>query len=155
MIIRIIFVVVYLFTCVGTAPAVTLPVCSNRVINEVTGRIGCTIGDSKCWLNKGGFCTDYVNKMTKQKKTNSNWKPVSTSNIRRGDIAQFNSRAHYAFVERVITDGNRRPVAIDVSEYNYGDCWIDEDMLVTDKYMKINKRTAIPLIDVDGGFFRP
>jgi len=134
-----------------------LPVCSNRVINEVTKRIGCTLGDQKCWLTHGGFCTDYVQKMTMNKKTGttSQWNPIQAEDVKRGDIAQFNSRAHYAYVESVVKDKNGKPVAINVSEYNYGTCWVDEELLLTEKYKIVSKRFNIPLNKVDGGFLRP
>ena len=129
-----------------------LPVCSNRVINEVSKRVGCAIGDSKCWLSKGGMCTDYIQNMTNTVHLN---KQIRPGEVRKGDVAQFISRAHYAYVERVIKDRHGKPVAVNVSEYNYGTCWVDQSMMVTDQYKKVNKRSDIPLSSVDGGFWRP
>lgn len=136
--------------------AAELPVCSNRVINEVTKRIGCTVGDSRCWLSKGGFCTDYIQKMAGQpgKAIQLNRK-IRPENIKKGDIALFSSIPHYAYVESVVRDKDGKPVAVNVSEYNYGDCWVDQDMMVTDKYFKVNRRFRILLSNVDGGFWRP
>ena len=133
-----------------------LPVCSNRIINEVTKRVGCTIGDSKCWLTKGGMCTDYIQKMAGQpgKELRLN-KKIRPEDVKKGDVAFFISRIHYAYVEGVVKDRNGKPVAVNVSEYNYGDCWVDQATMVTEKYKKINKRFGIPLSDVDGGFLRP
>jgi hypothetical protein len=133
-----------------------LPVCGNRVINEVTKRVGCTVGDAKCWLTKGGMCTDYIQKMTTQpgKAIQLNNK-VRPEDVRKGDIAQFFSRAHYAYVESVVKDKNGKPIAVNVSEYNYGACWVDQSTMVTDQYKTVNRRFGIPLGDVDGGFLRP
>ena len=138
--------------------AFELPVCSNRIINEVTRRVGCTIGDSNCWLSKGGFCTDYIQKMTwpgqpgKEVQLN---KKIRPEEVKKGDVALFSSIPHYSYVESVVKDKSEKPVAVNVSEYNYGDCWVYEDMMVTDKYKKVNKRPGIPLSSVDGGFWRP
>jgi hypothetical protein len=133
-----------------------LPVCSNRIINEVTKRVGCTVGDPKCWLSKGGFCTDYVQKKLLLDRPDQKvaWIPVQPGDVRKGDIAVYNSIPHYAYVERVVRDKQGKPVAVDVSEYNFGDCLVDEQVMVTDKYKKVNKRSGIPLNAVDGGFMR-
>lgn len=139
----------------GMSYAFDLPVCSNRIINEVTKRAGCTLGDSRCWLSKGGFCTDYVQKMAQPGKAFTLNTRVRPEDVRKGDIALFVFRTHYAYVEGVVRDGNGTPVAVDVSEYNYGSCWVDQDTMVTDMYLKVNRRHAIPLGEVDGGFWRP
>lgn len=133
-----------------------LPVCDNRVIQEVTKRVGCTIGDSGCWLAKGGMCTDYIQKKAGQpaKAIQLN-KRVSPENVRKGNVAQFNSFAHYAYVESVIKDKKGRPVAVNVSEYNHGACWVDQSTMVTDEYGKVTRRSGIPLSSVDGGFWSP
>jgi hypothetical protein len=142
----------------GTSPVCSaeLPVCSNRVINEVTKRVGCTVGDANCWLTKGGMCTDYIQKMAGRPgrvvQLNNR---ISPEDVRKGDVALFISHAHYAYVESVDRDVQGKPVAVNVSEYNYGGCWVDQDTMVTDKYMKVNKRSGIPLKSVDGGFLRP
>jgi hypothetical protein len=141
------------FVCSSFSIADDLPFCSNRIINEVTKRVGCTVGDARCWLTKGGFCMDYIQKQ--QPAKSKQWQPISADKVRRGDVAQFNSRPHYAYVESVIKDKNGKPVAINVSEYNYGTCWVDEQTMVTDKYNVVNRRSGIPLGTVDGGFLRP
>jgi hypothetical protein len=144
-------------TWVRSAQAeLVLPICSNRTINEVSNRVGCTVGDSKCWLRKGGFCTDYVQKklLLDQSSQKVSWTSVQPVDVRRGDIAVYNSIPHYAFVERVVRDKKGKPVTIDVSEYNFGDCLVDEQVMVTDKYKKVNARSGIPLNKVDGGFIR-
>lgn len=133
-----------------------LPVCNNKTIYEVTQRVGCTLGDPKCWLKKGGFCTDYVQKkvfpdLSSQK---FKWVRVQPGDVRKGDVAVFNSRSHYAYVESVVKNAQGKPVAVDVSEYNYGNCWVDQQILVTEKYNKVNTRSGIPLNAVDGGFIR-
>jgi hypothetical protein len=147
------------FVCLGSHIAcaeLLLPICSNRTINEVTKRIGCTVGDSKCWLSKGGFCTDYVQKKTNPGRSGKGytWMPVQPGDVKKGDIAVFNSLPHYAFVESVVRDKQGKPVAVDVSEYNFGTCLVDEQIMVTDKYKKVNMRSGIPLNVVDGGFIR-
>lgn len=133
-----------------------LPVCSNRTINEVTNRVGCTVGDTKCWLSKGGFCTDYVQKKLNLVQSGKEvvWTPVQQGDVRKGDIAVFNYQAHYAYVESVVRDKQGRLVSVNVSEYNFGTCLVDEQVMVTDKYKKVNLRSGVPLSVVDGGFIR-
>lgn len=138
------------------AYAEELPFCSNRTINEVTHRTGCTIGDSKCWLRKGGFCTDYVLKKSRIDRSGGevSWMPVHPDDVKTGDIAVFAYRSHYAFVESVVRDTQGKPVAVNVSEYNFGDCLVNELPMVTDKYGTVKIRADIPLKSVDGGFIR-
>jgi len=133
-----------------------LPVCSNSVINAVTARVGCTVGDPKCWLSKGGFCYDYIQKMTMQRQSGKKYqlKKIQSEDVKKGDVAQFNSQAHYAYVESVVRDKSGKAVAVNLSEYNYGACWVDESSMVTDKYKKVNRRSGLPLNNVDGGFLR-
>ena len=139
-----------------TSSAEELPICSNRTINEVTQRVGCTVGDSRCWLTKGGFCTDYVLKMVHLVPSDRKivWKPVQPGDVSKGDIAVFINRSHYAYVESVVRDKKGSPIAVNVSEFNFGNCLVDEQTMVTDKYSKVNKRSGIPVIAVDGGFIR-
>ncbi len=141
----------------GYADAAELPVCSNRVINQVTARVGCTVGDVRCWLSKRGFCTDYIEKRIVQGKSGSvpQLLPVSPEQVRKGYVAQFLSRDHYAYVESVIRDGSGKPVAVNLSEYNYGSCWVDGESMVTDQFLKVNRRSAVALERVDGGFLKP
>jgi hypothetical protein len=147
------------FACIGSRIAcaeLLLPVCSNRTINEVTQRVGCTVGDSKCWLSKGGFCTDYVQKKSNPGRSGKDiaWTPVQPGDVKKGDVAVFNSLPHYAFVESVVRDKQGKPVAVNVSEYNFGTCLVDGQVMVTDKYKKVNRRSGIPLNMADGGFIR-
>jgi hypothetical protein len=142
----------------GWSYAADLPVCGNHIINKVTERVGCTVGDAKCWLTRGGFCTDYVQMMASRGQPGKTiqWSNrIRPEDIRKGDLAQFNSRVHYAYIEKVMKDLDGKPVAIDVSEYNYGNCWVDQATLVTDKYKTVNRRSGIPVASVDGGFLRP
>lgn len=141
---------------VRTATASELPVCSNRVINEVTSRVGCTVGDVNCWLTSGGFCTDYVEKKTRRGQSGKKvqLKPVNASDVRKGDIAQFALRAHYSYVESVVKGKDGRPVAVNLSEYNFGTCMVDEQSMVTEKYKIVNRRSRVPINDIDGGFKR-
>lgn len=144
-----------IFVC--SANAAELPFCSNRTINEVTHRVGCTVGDTKCWLNKGGFCTDYALKKSRTDRSGSgevSWVSVQQSDVKTGDIAVFVSRSHYAFVESVVRDTQGKPVAVNVSEYNFGDCLVDDQAIVTNKYGTVNTRFGIPMNVVDGGFIR-
>jgi hypothetical protein len=133
-----------------------LPVCRNRVINEVVKRAGCTVGDTRCWNRGGGFCMDYVERRTAGKGSAAPARRVEVKGeeVRSGDVAVFRSRAHYAFVERVIKGEDGRPVAVDLSEFNFGTCWVDEDAMITDQYKLLNRRLGVPLRDVDGGFLR-
>jgi hypothetical protein len=134
-----------------------LPVCSSRIINEVTKRAGCAIGDAECWLAKGGFCTDYIQNMAGRNRSGKSFqlsKKIRPEYIRKGDVALFIARVHYAYIENVRTNKKGQPIAIDVSEFNYGSCWVDRDTLVTDKYKKVGRRSGLPLNSVDGGFWR-
>jgi hypothetical protein len=144
--------------CLGVCSvyAGDLPFCSNRTIHEVTHRAGCTVGDSKCWLTKGGFCTDYVLKKSRVDPSGSavSWLNVPPDEVKAGDIAVFAYRSHYAFIESVVRNKQGKPVAVNVSEFNFGDCLVDEQTMVTEKYGRVNTRPGIPLKVVDGGFLR-
>jgi hypothetical protein len=134
-----------------------LPVCSNRVINDVVKRAGCTVGDRRCWNRSGGFCGDYVEERIRASpsgKAMGRLENIRLEEVREGDVAVFLSRAHYAYVERVSRDGAGRPVAVDLSEYNFGTCWVDRDVMVTDRYKIVSRRAGVPLREVDGGFLR-
>lgn len=138
------------------ASAGDLPVCANRVINEVVRRSGCTVGDARCWTRSGGFCTDFVEKAVRagRREQALELSPVRPETVQRGDVAVFASRVHYALVEKVIRDRSGAPVAVDLTEYNFGTCWVDEQLMVTDQYKVLNRRTGVPLGSVDGGFLR-
>lgn len=133
-----------------------LPVCGNRVIVSVVKRAGCTLGDARCWLRRGGFCTDHVETMLsiRPSKLGASLTPVVPAEVQRGDVAVFASRAHYAFVEKVTLDRHGRPVAVDLSELNFGTCWVDRTLMITDQYGLVGRRVGVPLGDVDGGFLR-
>ena len=158
---RRLYAAVLLMLIVGAGPrpatASELPVCSNRIINEVTARVGCTVGDANCWLTSGGFCTDYVEKKARRGQAGQKvqLKPINVGDVRKGDIAQFTSRAHYSYVESVLKGKDGKPVTVNLSEYNYGTCLVDEQSMVTEKYKIVNKRTGVPVTDIDGGFMRP
>lgn len=152
------FTVVLAGTSVRSAWAEVLPFCSNRTIQEVTGRVGCTVGDARCWLRKGGFCTDYVHIKLNLKRDEAggevSWTPVLPADVGPGDIAVFIARTHYAYVEKINRDKQGRPVTVDVSEYNFGTCLVDEQIMVTDQYKLVNRRKGVPINSVDGGFIR-
>lgn len=137
--------------------ASALPVCSNRVINAVVKRAGCTVGDARCWNRSRGFCMDWVERRLGAARLPdpSTAAPLRPEDVRPGDVAVFLARAHYAHVDRVVKDGRGRAVAVDLSEFNFGTCWVDEESMVTDTYGLRTRRAAIPLRDVDGGFLRP
>lgn len=133
-----------------------LPVCSNRVINGVVKHAGCTVGDERCWYRSGGFCTDYVEKkiVGERPQTKLRLESIRPEEVAKGDVAVFASRAHYAYVEGVVMDRRGRPVAVDLTEFNYGTCWVDKDSMVTERYKVVNRRPGVALGDVDGGFLR-
>jgi hypothetical protein len=132
-----------------------LPVCSNRVINDVVKRTGCTVGDARCWARKRGFCSAYIEQRLGVAAKTAGLQPIRPEEVRAGDVAVFEARAHVAYVEQVVRDGSGRPIAVDVSEYNFGTCWVDQEVMVTDRYQVVNRRSGIALRDVDGGFLRP
>jgi hypothetical protein len=137
------------------ANAGSLPVCQNRVIASVVKRAGCTIGDTRCWSRAGGFCTDYVEKRLAASGAGAPAKlaAIAPEEVRQGDVAAFASRAHYAFVERVVRDSAGTAVSVDVAEFNFGSCWVDEGAMVTERFAVVGRR-RVALRDVDGGFLR-
>ena len=141
------------------ADAGVLPHCPNRLINEAVKRAGCTVGDTRCWTRSGGFCTDWVEKrvaaVAKRPAKELRLVPVASEQVAKGDLAVFASRAHTAFVERVVKDRQGRAVAVDLSEYNFGSCWVDPGAMATEKYGVLGRRLAVPIAEVDGGFQRP
>jgi hypothetical protein len=138
------------------ANAGELPVCSNGVINRVVKRVGCTLGDTRCWNRSGGFCGDYVEARIAAARPGARLRLVSVgvAELQPGDVAVFASRAHYALVEAVVRDQAGRAVAVDLTEYNYGICWVDQGLMVTDQYKLKGRRAAVAPRDVDGGFLR-
>lgn len=141
------------------ADAGSLPHCGNRIINEVVKRSGCTVGDTRCWTRSGGFCTDWVERRvaatTKRSVKELRLAPIAPEQVAKGDLAVFAARAHTAFVERVLKDSKGRAVAVDLSEYNFGSCWVDPGAMATEKYGVLGRRLAVPIAEVDGGFQRP
>ena len=131
---------------------VTLPVCSNRVINEVVKRSGCLLGDRRCWSRAGGFCMDYVEKRVGPPPKGQQLRRLEAAEVRPGDVAVFTVRAHYAYVEKVSRGGDGRPTAVDLAEYNHGSCWVDPDAGVTDRYLLLSRRAGVAVDQVDGGF---
>lgn len=157
---RVLHLLLILLATVGTYTlswAADLPICSNSVINAVTKRAGCTVGDRNCWLTRGGFCMDYVEKRLRRDHGGQtpHLLPVNPAQLRSGDVAKFSSRVHYAYVESVIRNASGKPVAVNLAEYNYGTCMVDEESMVTDRYLLVNKRSGVAISSVDGGFLRP
>lgn len=108
-------------------------------------------------MRSRGFCTDHVEERARPKRSA---KPGQMTRIRpeevaKGDVAEFASRAHYAYVEGVVRGEDGRPVAVNLSEANYGTCWVDAESMVTEKYGVVSRRTRVALGEVDGGFLRP
>jgi hypothetical protein len=133
-----------------------LPVCSNAVINQVVKRVGCTLGDTKCWTRSGGFCGDHVEARIAATRPGEKLRlaGIRPEEVVKGDVAVFASRAHYAYVEAVIRDEGGRPVAVNLSEFNFGTCWVDEGLMVTEQYKQVGRRNRVALRDIDGGFLR-
>lgn len=133
-----------------------LPHCSNRVVNEVVRRAGCTLGDMACWSRSGGYCTDYVERrlLAAAQVPRLELVPVPAEQVRAGDVAVFTARAHYALVERAVRDASGRIISVDVAEHNFGTCWVDRDLMITDHYKTLGRRRAIPVTAADGGFLR-
>jgi len=139
----------------GAADAGKLPFCGNRTVQRVVKRVGCTVGDTRCWYRANGFCTNHVDERlaAKGRSGAAGLVPVPSRLVEAGDVAAFASRAHYAFVERVLRDAAGAPVAVEISEANYGRCWVDERAMVTDRYGVVTRR-RVELAEVDGGFLR-
>jgi hypothetical protein len=134
-----------------------LPFCPNRKIREVVKRVGCTLGDRSCWLTAGGFCTDWIQRRIAAREPGAKVElvDVDAAEVRPGDVAVFLERAHYAWIERVTRDRAGRPVALELSEFNFGSCWIDDELMITDRYGTAARRSGVPIAAVDGGFRRP
>lgn len=146
-----------LLALLGGAEEGRRPHCANQVIHEVSRRAGCTVGDLRCWYRSGGFCYDWVARRVMESLPGraAGTSPVPAAEVAAGDVAVFVAAAHYAYVERVVRDAAGRPVAVDVSEYNFGTCWVDEAAMVTETYGVPRRRAGVPISAVDGGFLRP
>jgi hypothetical protein len=133
-----------------------IPWCSNPVVGQVVKRVGCTLGDAACWDRRGGFCTGHVEARLARGRPQGELRlePVQVSEVAVGDVAVFSARAHYAVVEAVARDASGRPVAITVSESNFGTCWVSKPLMVTDRYGVVGRRADVPVREVDGGFLR-
>lgn len=137
------------------ANAGDLPACSNRVVRQTAERAGCLVGDARCWARRGGYCTDHVEAQLRARAPGppARLSPVAPADVREGDVAVFVGRAHYAYVERVSRGADGVPVSVEVSEANYGTCWVDARAMVTDTYGRVTRR-SVPVGAVDGGFLR-
>jgi hypothetical protein len=142
----------------GEPPSRDLPFCANRTIRQVARRAGCTLADDRCWRTSGGFCTDWIEQLIRTKRGEARRIRLSTvaaRDVSAGDVAVFLDPGHYAWVENVRRDARGAAVAVDLSEYNRGTCWVEKDLMVTDRFKALDRRTGVPLTDVDGGFLRP
>jgi hypothetical protein len=107
---RILFTVSILATC-GTANSFAL---------------NCDCGD---WMNKGGYCVDYIKEKIPVFPIPQNTTEIASlknkpvSEITEGDVAIFNlsNYWHVAYVEKVHRDQKGVARSIDVSEMNFGD----------------------------------
>jgi hypothetical protein len=79
---------------------------------------------------------------------------IPPEELRPGDVAVFASRAHYAYVEAVGRDQGGQVVSVDLSEFNFGTCWVDKEILVTDQFKLLGRRRGVAVRGVDGGFLR-
>lgn len=86
--------------------------------------------DCNCddWVNKGGYCVDYVKTkiptfpIPKSVSEITTLKNKETSKVEVGDVAIFDLGKywHVAYVEKVHVDSQGSATAIDVSEMNFG-----------------------------------
>lgn len=85
--------------------------------------------DCSDWMNKGGYCVDYIKEkipsfpIPKSTTEIATLKNRDISDIDEGDVAMFNysNYWHVAYVERVHRNQQGLATAIDVSEMNFGD----------------------------------
>lgn len=79
------------------------------------------------WMEKGGYCVDYIKTHIPSfpiptKEDMVELKNTAVDNVTEGDVAVFTVKNywHVAYVERVHRDPQGEPVALDLSEMNYG-----------------------------------
>ena len=99
-----------------------------------------------------GYCTDYVNSflIKKIRGDAGTWRPnvVAIQSVQKGDVVIFRQENHVARVEEVQYQGGR-PVAVKVSEQNYGKGWINQPCRVTTNFGKTTTR-IVQLSRIDG-----
>jgi hypothetical protein len=106
-----------------------------------------------------GYCTDYIREVTGSAQSGdaATWTPnIDKLDVREGDVAIFRTPApsgHVALVEKVHVDGGRASW-IDISEWNYGAEWINEQCAVTSRFGVTTTRKKIAVQTVHG-FWRP
>jgi len=85
--------------------------------------------DCSDWMNKGGYCVDYIKgkipvfPIPQNTTAIASLKNKQVSEITEGDVAMFNfsNYWHVAYVEKVHRDQKEVARSIDVSEMNFGD----------------------------------
>ena len=95
------------------------------IILRTNCHAGCNCAD---WMNKGGYCVDYVKTKIPSFPIPQNKDEITTLKNRdifkvtAGDAALFNfsNYWHVAYVEKVHLDQHGNAIAIDVSEMNFG-----------------------------------
>jgi hypothetical protein len=130
----------------------------------------------KCddWMEKGGYCVDYINKRIPSFPIPQNTNEISVLknknilDVTEGDVAMFNfsNYWHVAYVENVRRNQQGVAIAIDVSEMNFGDQLSFAEFKkkwkslseaewkraiccgITDRYDRTNLRNDIPLVTV-------
>lgn len=126
------------------------------------------------WVNRGGYCVDYVKSRVATFPVPKNEAEITLLNNRedrhvaQGDVAIFDlgNYWHVALIEKVHLDRNGNPTAIDVSEMNFGARLTQDDYRkkwgkksrsewqravscgVTKKYGQAGRRTKVDLSTV-------
>jgi hypothetical protein len=125
------------------------------------------------WIKKEGYCVDYIKDRIPifpipYKEDMPELKNTDVDNVTEGDVAIFTIKNfwHVAYVERVHRDLGGEPVAIDVSEKNFGDqltfkefkaIWKSRSRSewrralccgITDNYDRVTRRSNIDLATV-------
>lgn len=130
--------------------------------------LNCDCGD---WMNKGGYCVDYIKEKIPGFPIPQNTTEIASlknkpvSEITEGDVAMFNfsNYWHVAYVEKVHRDQKGAARSIDVSEMNFGDRLTRDEFMakwksrnerewqraiccgVTDRYDELSYRKNIEL----------
>lgn len=135
------------------------------------------LADCSCsdWISKKGYCVDYVKSripsfpLPKSHAEAAALRNSEVSAVEDGDVAIFRigSYWHVAYVERVRRDAGGVPLAVDVSEMNFGgDLSLDEFRRtwgdarpgewkralccgVTDGYNRVSTRSNVPVDSIE------
>lgn len=137
--------------------------------------ISCTESHADCtcddWIGKGGYCVDYIKSRIPAFPVPYSIQAIKSlhneelRDISKGDVALFtvSNYWHTAYVEKVHFDRKGNPVAIDVTEMNFGELPTYEEFTarwghmpphewqrarccgVTNDYGRTEARTGIPI----------